>query len=104
MGKTNENLQRKYIEMVLDDNPKDRISIFSKTNEDIQKEIFERKQQENISEKEFVDLYCGLSANLKTDKQDMFWKFFATNIQDNPELAIKLWGKYGQSISKRKFL
>ncbi len=33
--KTNENLQRKYIAIVLDDNPKDRISIFSKTNEDM---------------------------------------------------------------------
>lgn len=101
--KTNENLQRKYITMVLDDNPKDRISIFSKTNEDIQKEIFERKQQENISEKEFVDLYCGLSANLKTDKQDMFWKFFATNIQDNPELAIKLWENMGNQFQRENF-
>ena len=101
--KTNENLQRKYIAMVLDDNPKDRISIFSKTNEDIQKEIFERKQQENISEKEFVDLYCGLSANLKTDKQDMFWKFFATNIQDNPELAIKLWENMGNQFQRENF-
>lgn len=101
--KTNENLQRKYIEMVLDDNPKDRISIFSKTNEGIQKEIFERKQQENISEKEFVDLYCGLSANLKTDKQDMFWKFFATNIQDNPELAIKLWENMGNQFQRENF-
>lgn len=101
--KTNENLQRKYIAIVLDDNPKDRISIFSKTNEDIQKEIFERKQQENISEKEFVDLYCGLSANLKTDKQDMFWKFFATNIQDNPELAIKLWENMGNQFQRENF-
>lgn len=101
--KTNENLQRKYIAIVLDDNPKDRISIFSKTNEDIQKGIFERKQQENISEKEFVDLYCGLSANLKTDKQDMFWKFFATNIQDNPELAIKLWKNMGNQFQRENF-
>ena len=101
--KTNENLQRKYIAIVLDDNPKDRISIFSKTNEDIQKEIFERKQQENISEKEFVDLYCGLSANLKTDKQDMFWKFFATNIQENPKLAIKLWENMGNQFQRENF-
>lgn len=101
--KTNENLQRKYIAIVLDDNPKDRISIFLKTNEDIQKEIFERKQQENISEKEFVDLYCGLSANLKTDKQDMFWKFFETNIQENPKLAIKLWENMGNQFQRENF-
>lgn len=86
---TNVELQKKYLEKILQDFPNDKSSLFASTNKKLQDEYFENEK--HIGDKQTVDLFMNLDKELKLEKQSLFWTYFNEYIDSDLDLVLKLW-------------
>lgn len=88
---TNESLQRKYLERILQDFPNDKAYLFSATNKKLQDKYFENEKR--INDKQTAQLFMNLDKELKQEKQDLFWKYFNEYVDSDLDFALNLWRK-----------
>lgn len=88
---TNEELQKKYLNKIFRDFPKDKAELFNYTNKNLQREYFEK--EEKFGDKKTVQLYMNLNKELKEERKDLFWEYFEQYVDSDFDFALRLWNR-----------
>ena len=88
---TSEELQRKELSRVLNENPERVQQIFNATDANIQSEYFDSLLSENSNEEKIISLYAGMNDSLKEKHIDLFWKIIEQNFESDRETTLNLW-------------